>query len=480
MKHFKFQKGFDSQYNEIIEDELKLSGSIPEWLSGTLIRTAPSQFEVGKRTMNHWFDGLAMLHKFSFGNQKVAYANKFLKSRAFQEARDNKRVAFSEFGTDPCRDIFNKVTSFFKEPQGTDNGCVNINLHGNSFTATTETPLHNVFDLNTLDTQGHFSYDDKVEGQITTVHPHYDKRGTLFSYLTNFGIKSKYNVYFQESDSHTRKIIASIPVDAPAYMHSLGMTERFIILTEFPLRANPLKFRFSNKTFAEKYTWRPEEGTRIHVINKNDGAITTVETEPFFAFHHANAFEKNGEIVFDLIAHQNVDIIRNFYIKHLRSQKPVDASGELWRFKINLAEKNVKRETLSSALMELPRINYKKINTQDYQYVYGSGTTIKGNFWDNITKLDVKMAKELIWHEKDCYPGEPVFVENPKAKAEDEGVLLSVVFNAKNQRSFLLILDAKNLSEVARAEVPQHIPFGFHGQYVNSDDPVETFITLHH
>ena len=99
---------------------------------------------------------------------------------------------------------------------------------------------------------------------------------------------------------------------------------------------------------------------------------------------------------------------------------------------------------------------------------------------DNITKLDVKTAEERIWHERDCYPGEPVFVEKPEAKVEDDGILLSVVFNAAKQNSFLLVLDAKNLMEVARAEVPQHIPFGFHGQYVNCDDPVKTLKTLHH
>jgi beta,beta-carotene 9',10'-dioxygenase len=27
------------------------------------------------------------------------------------------------------------------------------------------------------------------------------------------------------------------------------------------------------------------------------------------------------------------------------------------------------------------------------------------------------------------------------------------------------VLDAANFSELARAEVPHHIPFGFHGQY---------------
>jgi len=44
-------------------------------------------------------------------------------------------------------------------------------------------------------------------------------------------------------------------------------------------------------------------------------------------------------------------------------------------------------------------------------------------------------------------------------------VLLSVVLDARTGTSFLLVLDARDLSELGRADVPQHVPFGFHGSY---------------
>jgi carotenoid cleavage dioxygenase-like enzyme len=44
-------------------------------------------------------------------------------------------------------------------------------------------------------------------------------------------------------------------------------------------------------------------------------------------------------------------------------------------------------------------------------------------------------------------------------------VILSVVLDAAAGTSFLLVLDAASFAEVARARVPHHIPFGFHGQY---------------
>ena len=69
------------------------------------------------------------------------------------------------------------------------------------------------------------------------------------------------------------------------------------------------------------------------------------------------------------------------------------------------------------------------------------------------------------WRADGCFPGEPVFVREPGTEAEDAGVVLSVVLDANAGHSFLLVLDAGSFEEIARADAPHHIPFGFHGQY---------------
>jgi beta,beta-carotene 9',10'-dioxygenase len=38
--------------------------------------------------------------------------------------------------------------------------------------------------------------------------------------------------------------------------------------------------------------------------------------------------------------------------------------------------------------------------------------------------------------------------------------------DARKAASFLLILDAPTFGELARADAPHHIPFGFHGNYL--------------
>ncbi len=88
---------------EIQVGSLPVTGEVPPWLRGSLIRTGPAKWDVGERTMNHWFDGLAMLHRFSFAEGQVSYANRFLHTRAWRAAQERGRIAYSEFATDPCR-----------------------------------------------------------------------------------------------------------------------------------------------------------------------------------------------------------------------------------------------------------------------------------------------------------------------------------------------------------------------------------------
>ena len=84
--------------------------------------------------MKHWFDGLAMLHRFSFAEGTVSYANRFLQTRAYRAARERGTISYSEFATDPCRSLFQRVTSIFS-PQLSDNANVNLVKLGEQFVA---------------------------------------------------------------------------------------------------------------------------------------------------------------------------------------------------------------------------------------------------------------------------------------------------------------------------------------------------------
>ena len=334
------------------------------------------------------------------------------------------------------------------------------------FIAMTEPGMPIVFDPETLRTVGVIDYGNEVKGQISTAHPHFDFiRKQAFNYCTRLSRKSAYQVFSAGREEERARLVGTVPIDKPAYMHSFGMSERYIVLVEFPLVVSPVELLLSGKPFIENYRWSPERGTRFWVINKDGGEIVaSSEGEAFFAFHHVNAFEQGDEIVLDLVTYADPSIIAALYLDRLRSRSDLSA-GQLRRYRVRIGGNHVASEALPEEKIELPRINYRGKSTKLHRYVFGTGNRLKGNFLDQLVKIDVRDGAVLTWNEEGCYPGEPVFVGSPNSAAEDEGVILSVVLDAKRGTSFLLVLDARSFEGRARAEVPHHIPFGFHGQY---------------
>ena len=457
------RKGLDSLDHETRVDALPVRGDVPAWLQGSLVRTGPARWEVGDRTMNHWFDGLAMLHRFSFGGGEVSYANRFLETRAYRAAKETGRIAYSEFATDPCRSLFQRVTSIFS-PALTDNANVNLTKLGERFIAMTETPLPVEFDGETLATAG-VAYE--APGQLSTAHPHMDRatKGML-NYAAKLGPRNRYRFFLLRPGSSEPELIAGKSVREPAYMHSFGLTERWLVLAEFPFVVNPLRLAFSGRPYIENYRWKPELGTRFHLFDRTTGkSVGPFESESRFAFHNVNSYEEGGEVVVDVCTFPDATIVADLYLERLRAGKPT-AKAHLERFRISPDTGTVANERLCDEPMELPRINYGRCNERPYRYAWGVGTG--GGWLDRIVKADVAERSSTVWSEEGCYPGEPVFVAAPGADREDDGVLLSVVLDGERGNSFLLVLDAGSLEELARAEAPHHIPFGFHGQFARA------------
>jgi beta,beta-carotene 9',10'-dioxygenase len=454
------QRGFESLKDETRIDGLPVRGKLPPWLIGSLIRTGPAKWEVGGRSMNHWFDGLAMLHRFSFADGAVSYANRFLDTKAWRAANDTGKIQYSEFATDPCRSLFQRVSAMFS-PKISDNANVNLVKLGERFIAMTETPIPVQFDDDTLAAAG-VAYE--APGMLTTAHPHMDRatKGML-NYAAKLGPRNHYRFFLLRPDATQPEVIATQAVREPAYMHSFGLTPRWLVLAEFPLVVNPLRLAFSGRPYIENFRWRPELGTRFHLFDRSGGqALGPFETEARFAFHHVNSYEENGDVVVDIVASPTAQIVEDLYLERLRQGKPV-APAHLERFRITPTSGTVTSERLADAPMELPRINYGRCNERPYQYAWGVG--FGGGWLDRIVKADVVERTTMVWSEDGCYPGEAVFVGAPDGEREDDGVLLSVVLDGSTGNSFLLVLDASSLEELARADVPHQIPFGFHGQF---------------
>lgn len=467
-----YRQGFITQPLELKLDDIPVSGELPHWLDGTLVRNGPGQFEVGEQPFRHWFDGLAMLHSFSFSGGKVDYASRYLKSDAYKASNTSGKISHRGFATDPCRSIFSRVMSMFDELDAGGNNSVNLMQLANRYVAMTETPLPLEFDPRTLETIGYYEYPKPVDAQTATAHPHYDfERQLGYNYMLKLGPQCEYQIY--SFSPKTRKQIACIPVDQPAYIHSFATTEKYVVLAEFSLRlpglAHLMGIALQNTTFIEAFRWMPNRPARFFVVDKDSGEIvTTAETDPYFAFHHINAFERDDEIILDIPAYPDDSIVWNLFLHNVRDADSFHSENEFRRYRIPLNGGAVSYEVISEDYIELPRIHYRQHNGREYRYAYGS--SIKrgsGEFLNQLVKVDIECGETHRWHKAGVYPGEPVFIPAPTATSEDDGVLLSIALGTEQQNSFLLVLDAATFSEIARAEVPHHIPFGFHGQFFN-------------
>lgn len=470
------QLGLTDLTDEVEIDDLPVAGELPAWLGGSLLRTGPARWSVGGRDVNHWFDGFAMLHRFTFARGRASYANRFLRSNAYEAAEHDGRIGYREFATDPCRSAFRRVASIF-HPQLTDNGAVNVTRLGERYLALTETPLPVAFDPSTLETLG-------VEGRppvdLATAHPHHDPvRKELIGHGAKLGPRNSYVVYAM-CDSGGRRVVGRVKgIDRPAYMHSFGLTERYAILHEGSLVVNPLRLAFSGRPFIENFRWEPERGSRFWAIDRTSGrALGPWTAPPLFCFHHVNAFEEHGELVVDLLAYDDAEVVWALGLARLRAGEHAP-SPRLHRYRLpttafgsGASPRAVEPERLAEVPFELPRINYRMRNGRPYRYVYGAGSANGGNaLFDRILKVDVTTGAAATWDEPGTFPGEPVFVARPEAEAEDDGVLLSVLLEPERSASSLVVLDATDLSELARARVPHHIPFGFHGQHFGTLNP---------
>ncbi len=467
--------GFQTLESEVELEKAPVTGRIPSWLSGTLVRTGPAKFEVGQQKFNHWFDGLGMLHRFSLEGGEVSYGNKFIQSKAYMEAMENDQISFREFATDPDPDQFRHVSHGY-EPHGTDNAIVNIVKIRDKILATTQMPLPIEFDPKTLKTKGTFDFEDNVPDGFTTPHPQVDsENGYLYNFTISLDPPVSHNLY--RFDGTTRELLTIIPTEAPSFLNSFALTDRYVIFVEQPYRLDYMSLIAGGKAFASCFDWNPDEPCRFWVIDRSDGEVVgTLETDAFFFLHHINAYEEAGDLVVDMITYEDPEIIQALYLDNLRAGGSIPVP-HVQRFRLSVAADGVEAEALGDAFVELPCINSEMVNGRPYRYFYGfggygselDGVALTFESANSLIKVDAGGGETKVWRQENCFPGGPSFVAQPGGTEEDDGVILSIVLDAAASQSFLLVLDARTMQELGRADLPHHVPFSLGGNFFPND-----------
>ena len=463
------------------DTELEVQGTIPDWVAGALVRNGPSQWNLPESgRLNHWLDGLAMLHRFSISHGRVHYRNRWLSSRNRTSANATGRNEYAQFDTDPKRSLWQKIkaTVDFSLQFG-NNDLITVARFGKDWAAIGETPTQLAIDIETLETKGIFKFKDRMFSIWSCSHLVPDTATDRVYGFSTVGVPifGRYHLWYVEGDSRVRTRWATVKDRSPAWMHSFGLSENYAVLTAFPFRCRTWQLFFNamlGRPFIRTFGWHGEQPTKGYLIERSTGRVVRrFDLPPLFAFHFANAYEEDGAVVFDLAAYDDASVIDAGRLDTLLAPSGgTFPNSQLRRFRVPSSGGEVVQQVVSNAPMEMPRYDEARRSGRPYRYVYGFTFDAPGRFYNQLIKIDTQNpdpdANFVTWGPPGSFPSEPAFVARGGGTDEDDGVVLSVVLDVSGDEpaSWLVVLDGASFTELGRARVPHHIPFGLHGAFV--------------
>ncbi|KAJ3069290.1 hypothetical protein HDU98_007651 [Podochytrium sp. JEL0797] len=516
-----------TETNEVLEPvECVVEGSIPNWLSGQLYRTGPGVFSFTgngrKISMSHWFDGIGVTHLFQIHTSGTVTYRNCITGKARKESLEKNGVLGATFGPsetiheDPCKALYKKVMTTFGHPD--QEGNMNTTISPRFVVPGKDAPICvirtdanglQIIDPVTLKpiekSVANYGILDAAlgKGTLSAAHEEFDPLTNSFiNLVATVSMKPEYIVFDspQSLPAQPTTILAKFRDSHLAYQHSFSSTRKYIVIQLWPV-AFGLKglkiMKTGNLTGAME--WDPKRKTRMVVIDRAEKKVVAeYQHEADFCFHTVNAFDdaETGDVVMDLLMCKTGEVVMaGFGVAGMRESSDatvVDRIRELstTRFtRIRLPglevekSKYVQGDVMSKTAphtqlvfdnpisMELPRINQAWRHRPDYRFAYGVSTMFRHlhshALFDSLVKFDTSTQKYLSWYKVGHSPSEPMFVANPHGDgSEDDGVVLSVVLDGSLTKSYLLVLDAKTFLEIAKADIGQALPYGFHGAFV--------------
>jgi carotenoid cleavage dioxygenase-like enzyme len=508
--------GFRTWTAEETDAALPLEGTLPDWLDGTFLANGPGLFEVGGRTLRHWFDPLALLRRFRVDGRagEVEYAARFVESRDYEWARRRGRVRTPFPGTPPDRPLPVRLWQALAG-EFPDNPAIGVTRVAGEPHAVTESPWATPFDADSLAFGERRSLAAGLDCDLTLGHVHYDPDAETFVGLgADYGRESGYVLFRRPANSTVPTQVARLEFPALPYVHSFALTERYAVVPAVPFGVDPsalLRGAVTGETFLDAFGER-NRPARFVVVDRGTGeTVARPPADPFFAYHHANAFEVRGEggsaegggdaaagaggsgsedgnagrvadaggsteLVVDLVAYPDGRAVTGLTLAELRAGTADVPAGDLVRYRVPLDGRRATATTLREGPVEFPTVHYRRYNGRPYRYAYLAETRTDGVLPTHLLKVDVADGGAVRgeWTAPACRPGEAVFVPAPDPDAEDDGVLVSLVLDEGSEESFLLVLAAATMDELARARLPHATPFPFHGQFYAAADPVRS------
>ena len=200
--------------------------------------------------------------------------------------------------------------------------------------------------------------------------------------------------------------------------------------------------------------------------------------------HFCNAYEDDeGKIILDVIRSDNAKISSTKATSSWPWASTIDdfekssSQKSLWRYTIQVSAGSVAKECLSDEQTYFGVIN-QAMSGQKHSYIYAAS----GAPGDRVTppqgivKINVDTKETQSWYPEEYeFCGEPMYA--PKKgedadSAEDNGFVMSVLFNGQKNESELIVFEAKNISKgpISRVPLGLAVPHGLHGCFATSEE----------
>jgi carotenoid cleavage dioxygenase len=417
--------------------DLTVTGSLPSELNGRYVRNGANPIS---GMSDHPFFGDGMLHGVRVRDGKAEwYHNRYVKT---------------PFYADPTMDILDMANMGNMTCSKANTHVVG---HAGQILALEEGHWPYVVDGN-LDTVGVTSYDGVLKGPFTA-HPKIcPTTGEMLAF--GYSFMEPYLTYLRVSAEGKLVQQESITVGGPTMMHDFNVTQNHVVFMDLPAvfsleaaMAGDMPIR-----------WDENYPSRLGVMPRtgNDSQVKWYDIDPCYVFHPMNSYEDGDKIILDVAR-----------FEYMWKTDGMDFPNPyLWRWTIDTTTGKVKEEQIDERPAEFPRVADANVGRPHrYGYMMGFSGDVANDPADAqgaILKYDrqtgVRSSIEL---GKGRVGGEPVFAPAANAKNEDDGYLMTFVYDASKNASEYVVFDASTMSAepVASVQLPR-IPSGFHGSWI--------------
>lgn len=447
---------------EITAYDLPVIGELPHDLSGTFVRNGPNpQFpSIGRY---NWIDGDGMLHGIQISNGKAVYRNRYVHTRGLKIEQKADQAIWTGLMEPP--QLNNPANNFFSPFKNTANTA--LVWHAGRLLALWEGGEPYEIEVSDLKTVGPYTYDGQLASPFTA-HPKVD---AMTGEMMFFGYSLLQPPYLRYSVvSAQGEILRTVPIDLPigVMMHDFAITENYTLFMDLPLT-----FRLERLRRREPaYMFEPDSPSRFGILPRHgdSNSIRWFEVPTCYVLHTLNAYEIGEEVVLIACRANDAKVLNiptKTKLNNNQEDRPI-----LYRWRFNLSTGTVQEEAIDDVASEFPTLNQQWVGKSN-RYGYGakmvSGQTPLFTF-DGLLKYDFTSGCSQS-HEFGLgrYGGEAVFVPQFDGTAEDDGWLLTFVYDKAKNTSELVVISAKDLTAepVARILLPQRVPYGFHGTWIS-------------